>query len=251
MNPPVNRAARPVDSSFKIFAGLVFLIPAVAVAVWAYWCFNGTAYYSDTERGNLEGAICSAVSLLFLVNALRLFVGAFSARGIKPQYEPLERRAILMPTRRVEVKFKRFYDVLFALVAVFFFGMSLLFFYQTFDSQFKSSSGAIIKGVLFPAAMLLILLGIVFLQLRAKRRAVRLFDASGITRGDGQRFSWDQFRGVVTRLDFNFQTQRRYVWRVELAFAGGEAAWIIPNRIKNQEEVFAYLAALPRAVPQN
>ncbi len=44
---------------------------------------------------------------------------------------------------------------------------------------------------------------------------------------------------------------RKSVWRIELAFGGGEAAWIIPNRTKNAEEVFNFVAALPRAYLKN
>ncbi|MEO6588409.1 MAG: hypothetical protein ABIP06_03685, partial [Pyrinomonadaceae bacterium] len=81
---------------------------------------------------------------------------------------------------------------------------------------------------------------------RAKRQTLRLFDASGITRGDGRHFSWNEFCGVVTRIDINY-AREKYVWRIELAFANGEATWIIPHRIKNAEDVFNYVAALPRA----
>jgi hypothetical protein len=52
---------------------------------------------------------------------------------------------------------------------------------------------------------------------------------------------------VVTQKARN-RYARQYVWREELVFSGGEEAWIIPNRIKNYDEVFAYLDTLPRAV---
>ncbi len=249
-NPPINRPKLSADPSFKIFAGLIFLIPSIAAAVWVYWCFNGTAYYSK-ERGILEGAICSVVSLLFFANALRLFVGAFKNRNIKPEYAPLDRRTISIPASRVEVKYKRLYDVLFAFLTIFFGGMALLIFLQTIRSPYANSTTIIVQGILFPAALFLILLVIAFLMIRARRQAVREFDESGITRGDGRRFAWNEFRGVVTLVDFNVRTRQKYVWRIELAFDGGEAAWIIPQRVKNADEVFDLLAQMPRATLEN
>ena len=136
--------------------------------------------------------------------------------------------------------------MLLALIAVFFIGMSLLISFQTLTSQFEATTGKIIKGILFPGVLMSVLVAICYLMIRAKRRAVRQFDASGITRGDGRHFAWNEFQGVLSRIDINY-AREKYAWRVELAFANGEKAWIIPNRIKDPEEVFTYVAALPGA----
>ena len=74
-----------------------------------------------------------------------------------------------------------------------------------------------------------------------------MIDNSGVTRGDGRHFAWQDFCGVISQTAFNQRTQRRYLWRKELAFADGETAWIIPNRIKNYNEISAFLDTLPRA----
>ena len=244
MNQNIKHAERPDKAAFRAFVGGFFLIAAIPIAVWAYWCLTGTAYYS-AHRGNIEGAICAFVSLIFFANAVRLFIGALETRKIKPQYKPIDWRTIPLPTRLIEVRQKKIYDVLLALIAVFFIGMSLLISFQTLTNQFEATAGKIIKGIMFPGVLMLILMAICYLTIRAKRRAVRQFDASGITRGDGRQFSWNEFQGVVTRIDINY-VREKYVWRIELAFANGEAAWIIPNRIKNAEEVFSYVASLPR-----
>lgn len=249
-NPSINHPKQRADLSFKIFAGLVFLVPSIAVAVWAYWCFNGTAYYSK-ERGILEGAVCSIVGFLFFANAVRLFAGAVKSRKIKPEYLPIDWRQIAIPASRVEVKYKWLYDVLFAFLTIFFGGMALLVFLQTIGSPYENSTGIIVKGFLFPAVLFSILFVIAFLMIRAKRQAVRLFDESGITRGDRRRFAWNEFRGVIILVDFNVHTRDRYVWRVELVFDGGEAAWVIPQRVKNLDEVFDLLTKLPRATLKN
>lgn len=54
-----------------------------------------------------------------------------------------------------------------------------------------------------------------------------LFEASGVTRGDGRRFSWSEFNGVDYLVAVRPPSGEEYLWRIELAFTGGEA-WIIP-----------------------
>ena len=151
-----------------------------------------------------------------------------------------------MPTPPLNVVYKGIYDVLFAQIFFFFGGMLLLILYQNFTSKFIKPTDAIIRSLMFAVPILLLLSVIFYLMIRAKRNAVKVFDASGITRGDGRQFSWNEFCGVVTRIDINYARQK-YVWRIELAFANGESAWIIPNRIKNADEVFNFVAALPQA----
>ncbi len=79
---------------------------------------------------------------------------------------------------------------------------------------------------------------------------MRSIDGLGITRGDGRHFSWQNFCGVISQTALNQRTQRRYLWRAELVFENGETVWIVPNRVKNYNEITAFLDALPRAVLQ-
>ncbi len=269
IKPNINRAERPDKAAFRMFMGAFLLIACLPLAYWANYSY--ALYQKSTERvrylrenpepfptnnqrkeredrialsmsmadrQRLETILSGAGAFVLFGGAMLLFGSALKARKIKPQYEIIDWRIIPMPTRRIEVRQKRIYDVLFAFIVIFFGGMMLLV---------LLTNGIRNVSVILSVLILVFLSVFCFLMLRAKRRTVRLFDASGITRGDGRQFSWNEFGGVVTRIDINYARQK-YVWRIELAFANGESAWIIPNRIKNAEEVFNYVAALPRAV---
>jgi hypothetical protein len=284
IKPKINRAEHPDKAAFRAFIGAFLLIACIPLANWAYYNYgeyqHTTAFVqklresseqfltpnereerknriaidsSRARRYRLEMILSGAGGLVLFGISLLLFRGALKARKNKqsPQFEPIDWRATPIPSERVEVRQKRFYDVLFAFFIIFFGGLALLNFILTVRSQFSTTSDIVVKGVLFSGFCLLLLAFMSFLIIRAKRKAVRLFDVSGVTRGDGRHFPWNEFQGVVTRIDINLRTWQKYVWRIELAFAGGEKAWIIPNRIKNAGEVFTYVAALPRTVLKN
>ncbi len=269
MKQNIKCAERPDKSLFMTMMGVIFLLFAVAAAYWAFYNFGEyrrtTAFVSELQtsseqfltpnereerknrisinssmanRYRLEMFLSAAGGFVLFGIALLLFRKTLKARKIKPQYELIDWRTIPMPTSRIEVRQKRIYDVLFAFVVIFFGGMILLV---------LLTNGIRNVSVILTVLILAFLSVFCFLLLRAKRQRVRFFDASGITRGDGRHFAWNEFCGVVTRIDINY-AREKYVWRIELAFANGEAAWIIPNRIKNAEEVFNYVAALPRAL---
>lgn len=268
MNQNIKLAERPDKSLFMTMMGVIFLLFAVAPAYWAFYNFglygqkaafvgelqtSSEQFLTPNEREErkdkisfnssmanryrLEMFLSTAGSFVLFGIALLLFRKALKARKIKPQYELINWRTIPMPTSRIEVRQKRIYDVLSAFVVIFFGGMILLM---------LLTNGIRNVSVILTVLILAFLSVFGFLLLRAKNQTVRLFDASGITRGDGRQFSWNEFCGVVTRIDINY-AREQYAWRVEFAFANGEAAWIIPHRIKNAEEVFKFIAALPGA----
>lgn len=150
---------------------------------------------------------------------------------------PNARQSAAIPNKRIEVRYKRIPDAALGVLTVFFGGISLLL---------LLSSGARPLQSLVAFFCLSVLFVVWFLALRAKRKAVRSFDESGIARGDGRRFSWNEFQGVVRR-EGRGRYGRKYIWRVELVFTSGQKAWLIPQRIKNFEEVFSFVDALPKA----
>lgn len=146
---------------------------------------------------------------------------------------------------RLEVLPTRFQDFLLVGLLIFWLPLNSFAFYSAITDQYSSAKGRIIKGAVFLLAFGLMFL-ITFLIIRAKRKSVKFFDANGITRCDGKHFAWSDFQGVATK------TARKrfggfYVWRRELLFKNGETAWLIPQRIKNYAEVFAYVEKLPSA----
>jgi hypothetical protein len=52
-------------------------------------------------------------------------------------------------------------------------------------------------------------------------------------------------------MDDNFAGANLKASSLKFIFENGEEAWIIPSRVKNEGEVFDYLAMLPRAFVKN
>ena len=165
----------------------------------------------------------------------KVFLKEKSAKVI---YESLDWRAIPKPASRIEVRSTKFQDVLLAFLIIFFGGMSLLLILNSRGQP---------RNLLIAFFCLAILFVVCYLVFKAKKNAVRFFDASGIGRGDSRQFSWSDFRGVLVRTG-NTRYGQKSICRVELAFANGEEAWVMPQRIKNFEEVYAFVNTLPRAV---
>lgn len=206
---------------------------------------------SRVDRFKLEMLLSGAGGLVLFGIALLLFKKAFSARKQKNFYEKVDPRTIVLPNAPIKVESKNIYAVLFWLILLFFGGMFLLITYQSFTSKFSTFENAIIRSLLIGVPILFFISIFLFLMLRATKNAVKLIDNSGVTRGDGRHFAWQNFCGAISQTAFNRRTQRKYIWRIELAFENGETAWLIPNRIKNAEEVFNYVTALPLAHLKN
>lgn len=203
---------------------------------------------SRIDRFKLEMLLSGAGGLILFGIALIFFKKSFNASKHKNFYEKVDLRSIPMPFAPIKVENKNIYGVLFWGILIFFGGIFLLTTFQSFTNPFITTRNAIIRTSLLGVPLILFISVFLFLMFRAKKNVVKMIDNSGITRGDGKHFSWQNFCGVVQQIAFNQRTQRKYVWRVELAFADGETAWIIPNRVKNYDEVFDYVTQLPNAV---
>ncbi|MGI9055348.1 MAG: hypothetical protein ACR2F2_06040 [Pyrinomonadaceae bacterium] len=281
-NIKTKSAARPDRAMFLAMMGAFFIffsLPAFYWAVYNFGQYNQTNAFvqklrdnsgkaaTPTERQENSERISNSVSranryrlemllsgagglVLFGIAAL-LFLKSFKAKKRKNFYETVDPRTIPIPAQSIEIKYKKLYAALFGLILIFFGGMLLLILYQNFTSQFSTFENALLRSLMIGVPIILLLAILSFLMIRAKRNAVRLITNSGISRGDGRHFAWNEFCGVITQTAFNRRTQRKYVWRVEFAFSGGETAWLIPNRIKNYEEVFDYLSKLPAAIIKN
>lgn len=274
MNNPVVKAERPDKPLFFAMMGVFLLLLSIAPAYWASYNYGEADRtnellrrwsqqpeivpkdsYSENpfdfqksklQRYKFEMALSGFGSFVLFGVALLLFIKSFKSRNKKNLYHEINWRMRPMPTAKIEVTYTNFQTILLVGLSLFFVLMSILLFYQTLTSQFSTTREIIVKG-----AFCLLLLGLVLLlislAIRARRQAVKMFDASGVTRGDGKHFYWAEFCGVVTQTARN-RFGRTYVWRKELAFSNGETAWIIPQRIKNSNEVFEYLNKLPSAV---
>lgn len=276
-NAQINRAEQPDKALFNAMMGVFFLLFALAPAYWAYYNFGEyqrtSAFIEDlktkpelrlteetknerpgiialsesrAKRYRLEMLLSGAGAFVLSGISALLFIKALKSRGKKNFYEEIGARFIPPPNLRIEVAYTIFQSVLLGGLIAFFSVMSALIFYQTLRSQFSTEREIIVKAALSLFLFAIVLL-IVFLQIRARRNSVKTIDSTGVTRGDGRHFSWNQFCGVITQTALN-RFMKRYVWREELAFSGGETVWIIPQRIKNYAEVSAFISRLPRAV---
>lgn len=249
--PPIYRPERSDKAQFSAFLGTFALIASVPFAVWAYWCLTGREWGGYPARQRLDGSLCGAASLILLTGAVLLFVRAFKIskrlKAAKLQYASIDPRSIPPLQNSIEVKYTKYQTLLLIGLCGFFGLMTLINLKHLFTSQFTSTGDIIYKGVVLTGLILSLIGTLIFLTIRAKRRAARLFDSSGITRGDGRRFAWSEFRGAVTQTA-NSRYSLKYVYRVKLVFADGESAWLIPQRVKNSAEVFAFVDALPPAV---
>lgn len=137
--------------------------------------------------------------------------------------------------RPVKVHYSRLHGALFAFVMIFFLGLSLVI---------LAVNGFTGAGVLIVALNVILLFVLYYVMSRGRKRAACLFDHSGVTRGDGRRFSWSEFKGVDYLMAVRPQSDEEYLWRIELAFTGGEA-WIIPQRVNNLNEINEVVNTLP------
>lgn len=281
-NVKPKRAERPDKPLFLAMMGVFFILFSLPAFYWAVYNFgqynqtnafvqklrdnsgkaatptegqeNGeriSVFSSRADRYLLEMLLSGAGGIVLFGIAALLFIKSFKAKKRKNFYEPFDPRTIPIPANSIEITYKKLYDVLFALIVLFFGGMLLLVFYQNFTSKFITFENALLRSLMIGVPVILLLAVLSFLMIRAKRNAVRLIANSGVKRGDGRHFAWNEFCGVITQTALNRQTQRRYIWRIELAFSDGETAWLIPNRIKNYDEVFGYISKLPPANLKN
>ena len=279
---PAFRPERSDKAQFSAFLGTFALIAAVPTGYWANYTYgiyqrNAAAleywrehpekipkdlppeqeiYIQTTrvENAKLEASLCGAGSLLLFIIAVLLFVRAFKIskrlKAAKLQYQPIDLRSIPPLKNPIGVKYTKYQTRLLIGLSSFFGLLTLINLKQLFTSQFATTADIIYKGVVLSGLILALIGTFVFLTIRAKRQAARLFDSSGITRGDGRLFAWNEFRGAVTKTAVT-RYSLKYVYRVELVFASGESAWLIPQRVKNYGEVFAFVDALPQAVLKN
>lgn len=152
-----------------------------------------------------------------------------------PDLAALNRWASQALARPVTVKYTPLHNILFALIAVFFIGISLLMII------FYGFSGT---GALMLPLNGALLLTLYYIWRRARRRAASAFDVSGVTRGDNRRLSWNDLKSVDYLMVIKQGGRREILWRIELVF-NGEEAWVLPSRVTNLGEIQNLLSSIP------
>lgn len=199
------------------------------------------------DRNRNQAMLSGAGSLLLLTGGAVLLVRnrrketftPASADGLNEdpvqRFEAMNRWASVALTRPIKVQFIRSYSILFAFVIVFFTGISLL---VIVVNGFTSTS------VLILILNALMLFTLYYMVSRAQRKSASLFDSSGVTRRDNRRFNWSELQGVNYMMARRPRSGKEYLWRIEIVF-NSDNAWIIPQRIKNWDEINSLIAALP------
>ena len=271
--PQPMRPKRPDGAFFSGMWAAVFLIAAVCSGVWSFGVFqkylrasnyaeylrqnpnviSGGNYTQDelvrlneifASHDRFEALWTSAISLVCLFIGVYLVIRtAKTYQRLKNlDYEEIEWRSLEKPIGRIEVLYGQTHTVAAIIFYVFFGGLTLLAVLTSIKPDGIRLPGIVIGVFNFT------LIGVIYYLLNnGKKRSIKSFDASGITRGDGRHFLWSDFRGVVTRIG-TLHYGGKTTWRTELIFANGGIIWIIPQRIKNYTEVYSLVDALPRAV---
>ena len=137
----------------------------------------------------------------------------------------------------LEVKTGKLQFVLIILLGLFFVPMGLWFLIKGISNGFSVVP-------LVPGVMMLLIYGAVFwLVLRGYLKSVKRFTNEGLTRNDGREFQWANLSRVVDQI--RLVRGSRTIWRTEIRFKDGDAAWLIPMKVGNYAEVRAFTDKLP------
>lgn len=85
--------------------------------------------------------------------------------------------------------------------------------------------------------------GVLVLIRRGRARSVKYFSDQGLERNDGRFLPWTELERVVHQVR-TVSSQKR-LWRTEIRFQGGDAAWVLPMRTENFAEVSGFVRRLP------
>lgn len=132
---------------------------------------------------------------------------------------------------RLEVKTSKVHIVATALLGLFFVPIGLLL---------------IINGRFELGFLALVMFAAVFLLVRrAHQKTVKYFSDEMLVRNDGKSFAWADLHRVVNQIRIKPATNKKLLWRTEIQFHGGEAAWLIPVKVSNYPEVRDFVLRLP------
>lgn len=137
----------------------------------------------------------------------------------------------------LEVKTGKLQFVLAVLLGLFFVPMGFGLLYSSVSKGFAT------VPLMIGLMSLAVFSAVMWLILRGYRKSVKRFTAEGLTRNDGRSFAWTDLSAVVDKI--RTTPRGRFVWRIEVRFNKGGAAWLIPSKVNNFAEARAYVNNLP------
>jgi len=109
------------------------------------------------------------------------------------------------------------------------------------------ATGLTSGGGIVPVAIGVVMLAtfglVVWLGRRAHAKSVRYFSSDGLERNDGRWLAWADLDRVVYQVRVN-RAGAKGLWRTEIRFRNGEAAWLVPLRIRNGRDVSDFVSRL-------
>ncbi len=140
---------------------------------------------------------------------------------------------------RLEVKASKLHFILIILLGLFFVPIGLLLIINGLLKGFE----VVPLGIGF---MLLVTFTLIFwLVRRGHAKSVKYFSEEGLVRNDGRSFAWADLSRVVNQIRINPTYKKKALWRTEIQFKNGEAAWLIPLKVSNYPEVSEFVSTLP------
>jgi hypothetical protein len=107
-----------------------------------------------------------------------------------------------------------------------------------------SSGGLKLVPLMIGSLLSISFLAALWLYLRGHRKTVKHFTDIGLSRNDGRDFAWSGLSRVVDKMAIKPGSQDRLLWRTEIQFNDGSSAWLIPSKVSNFDEVYAYIGGL-------
>lgn len=139
----------------------------------------------------------------------------------------------------LDVKTDKLQVILIILLGLFFVPMGAMLFYRGISKGFNAAPLGI------GAACLVLYAFIIWIVFRAYRKSVKNFSEKGLTRVDGREFAWTELERVVDKMARRRGGSGLMLWRTEIRFKNGEAAWLIPSKVANFDEAYALVNNLP------
>lgn len=128
----------------------------------------------------------------------------------------------------LKVKTSKIPIVATAFLALFFIPMGI-------GMLYSGLSGGKPMFIVMGSVCLILFGAVLFLVMRGHKNTVRYFSDTGVMRNDGVELPWSMLKAVHDQL----VTKRGqvYIWRREVQFNDGSAAWLIPSKVSNFVEV--------------
>jgi hypothetical protein len=144
-------------------------------------------------------------------------------------------------SKRLEVKTGSRQFILIVLLGLFMLPLGSLLLIGELSKGSKLAPAMLMVGF----APLITYGAVAWLFRRAYVKSVKYFSDEGLVLNDGRSFAWADLSRVVDRIRLNRITGIKFIWRTEIHFKNGEAAWLLPTKISNFNEVYKLVGSLP------